>query len=278
MLVFSRSSRIKWSLLGGLLTCVMACASERSKWQTAWLTAPYTDEEIIELYHQADTVISRNDSVLIVNTRRDTVIVETGIFTYLQYGYPLATPYALIALTRQAEAAERAADQAEAVRCYQAVVNYFNYQWLVRKSGFEHGGFSDLNDLLAHNVNVRILVSNAYEKLGRLSEALAVLAPYLANVEAEGSKIQQRYVELCVKRYGKAATRQALDRSGQTVYKAAYPDVPEQDYWCVMVFGAPLSVADFNTETLTAPAAQQLVYQQPYYALVGPARHKKSGR
>nr|GFD54188.1 hypothetical protein [Tanacetum cinerariifolium] len=98
----------------------------------------------------------------------------------------------------------------------------------------------------------------AYEKLGKLPEAAAVLSQYLANVEAEKSKIQQRYVELCIKQYGKAATRYALDASGRTMHHTA-DKTPEKDCWCVTVFGAPMSVADFNTDTLTTQATQQLV-------------------
>jgi hypothetical protein len=254
-------------LLASLLFLTAACAKQQSQLQTAALTPPYTDEEIIDLYHKADTIIRRNDSLLIVNTRRDTVIIETGIFPYLQYDYPLNTPYAPLALTRQAMTAEKNGNQAEAARYYQTVADYFQYQWLTRKDGFENGGFSDMNDLLAHNVNVRLLASNAYEKLGKLPEAAAVLSQYMANVEAEDSKIQQRYVELCIKRYGKAATRRALDTSGRTIRHAA-DEAPEKDYWCITLFGAPMSVVDFNTDTLTTQAVQQLVWQQPYYKLV----------
>lgn len=255
------------NLLVSLLFLTAACAKQRSQLQTATFTRPYTEEDIIALYHKADTIIRHNDSLLIVNTRRDTVIVETGIFPYLQYGYPLDTPYAPVALTRQAMAAEKIGDQAEALRCYQAVADYFQYQWLTRKDGFQNGGFSDMNDLLAYNVNVRLLASNAYEKLGKLPEATAVLSQYLANSEAEDSKIQQRYVGLCIKQYGKAATRNALDTSGHTI-RHATDEASEKDRWCVTLFGAPMSVADFNTDTLTTQAAQQLVWQQPYYKLL----------
>ena len=212
--------------------------------------------------------MERHDSLFIVNNRLDTTVVETGIFTYAKYGYPIETPDELVLAIKQAVQAEEAGNYGQAITKYQSAVSYYQNTWLKRKEGFENGGFSDLNDYYAFNVNVAVLVSYAFEKLRRLPEARAALSPFLANVEAEQSKIQLRYVQLCIQQYGTAATKQALAICGKTVHRIPSEYSPEGDRWRVVVFGANLGVADFNTDTLSAQQAQALVQQQPFYVLV----------
>jgi hypothetical protein len=220
-----------------------------------------------KLYYFADTSFTRHDSLFIVNTKLDTTVVETGIFTYPQHSFPVCTPQELVALIRQGVRAETNGKPDQATSYYQEAVSFYQNDWLKRKAGFENGGFSDLNDYFAANVNIVILVSHAFEKLGRLPEACAALAPFLANVEAEDSKIQLRYIQLCIQQYGKAATKKALDTAGRTAHRL--PDAPsENDRWRVDVFGAALGVDDFNTTSLSPNQAQALVQKQPFYALV----------
>jgi hypothetical protein len=165
--------------------------------------------------------------------------------------------------------AEKAREFPQATNYYQASIDFYQDDWTKRKSGFENGGFSDLNDYYAANANAAILVSYAFEKLGRLPEARTALVPYLANVEAERSKIQLRYIQLCIQQFGKAATRQALDASGKTVRRLPPAEAsPEIDYWQVKVFGAELSVEGFNMTSLSPSEAQAIIWRQPFYALV----------
>jgi hypothetical protein len=59
--------------------------------------------ELLEtLYYQCDTIIRTGDTLKIVNSKLDTTIIETGIFTFLQYDYPLTTPHKLINLSKTA--------------------------------------------------------------------------------------------------------------------------------------------------------------------------------
>jgi hypothetical protein len=227
-----------------------------------------TCSELEKPYYFADTSFTRHDSLFIVNNRLDTTVIETGIFTYTKYGYPIETPDELVLAIKQAIRAEESGNYGQAITKYHSAVSYYQNTWLKRKEGFENGGFSDLNDYYSFNVNVAVLVSYAFEKLGRLPEARAALSPFLANVEAEQSKIQLRYVQLCIRQYGKAATKQALDACGKTVHRSPSEDSPEGDRWRVVVFGATLGVADFNTDTLSQQQAQAIVHQQPYYTLV----------
>ncbi|MCC2548090.1 hypothetical protein LJY25_16695 [Hymenobacter sp. BT175] len=244
--------------------CLAACTSTESKPQFPECSNCGSLET---LYYLADTVIKRNDSVLVVNSRLDTTVVETGIFTYLQYSFPVNTPAELVRLNRQGILADKAGDQSTAVNCYQAAINFYQNDWLQRKSGFENGGFSDANDYFAANVNVTLLVSHAYDRLGRLTEARTVLAPFLANVEADNSRIQLRYVELCRRQYGREATRQALEASSQTLHRL--PDQsPESDQWRVTVFGAALGLPVFTSDTLSPTRVRAIIRKQPFYALV----------
>lgn len=221
-----------------------------------------------KLYYFADTVIRRNNTVFVVNNRLDTTVVETGIFTYLQESFPVCTPDKLISLLKHGIQAESDENQAQATSYYRAAVSFYQNDWLKRKSGFENGGFSDLNDYYAANDNISILVSYAFERLGRLPEAISTLAPFLANSETDHTAIQLRYIQLCIKRYGKAATKKALDASGKTVYL-----LPDDIHWRVRVFGADVGV-DFCTspryasDSLSQREAQCFIQQQPYYALV----------
>lgn len=235
-------------------------------------TNPYTDEELLAMYHRADTIMRRNDTLIIVNARQNSLIVETGIFTYLQYGYPLSTSYQPIRLTKEAMAAEKAGDSTAAKQKYEAVLNYFQNVWLKRKKRFPEDSFSDMNDLLEHNINVRLLASYAYEKLGNLPEASAVLTRYLANSEADHSKITQRYMELCIKQYGKAATKQELDSSSHTLSRSGKGQF-EEGHWQITVFGAAVGVSTYNSNELyikkfTPQEAQKIVRRQPFYTLV----------
>lgn len=251
-----------------LLAAVSVAACSPAAESAPDLVEEYDHDKLAALYYEADTVITRNDSVLVVNSQMDTTIVDTGIFTYLQYDYALNTPAGLVRPIRQARQAESNGDAARARRHYQDAIRFYQAEWLQQKTGFENGGFSDLNDYYAAQVNVALLASYAFEKLGRLPEALAALAPFLANVEAEKTRIQLRYIRLCIRHHGKAATRRALDASGPSVHRRGSEDAPEAYWWCVVVFGANLGVADFNTEALSAEQAQQLVEKQPYYTLV----------
>lgn len=207
-----------------------------------------------KLYYFADTIIERNDSVIVINRRLDTTVVETGIFTCLQTSYPVVTPAALVTAVKQAVVAEQAHDAAAAAQSYQTAINFYQNVWLTRREGFENGGFSDLNDYYAANVNVSILASYALEKQGRLSEARAALAPFMANVEAENTRIQERYIQLCIRQYGKAATKKALDASGKTVHRLPNQS-PESDRWRVKVFEADLGMDDYDTDALSPQEA-----------------------
>lgn len=220
-----------------------------------------------KLYYFADTVIRRNDTVFVVNNRLDTTVVETGIFTYMRSSYPVMTPNYLTNLIKQAIQAEKTGNSPLATKHYQAVVSFYQDDWTQRKGGFENGGFSDLNDYYQSNVNVTTLVSYAYERLGRLPEAIQVLAPFLANAETDHTKIHLRFIELCVRHYGRAATKRVLDECGRTVNRLADAP-PEADCWRVSVFGGQIEVASFDRETLTPAEAQQLVWEQDFYKLV----------
>ena len=222
------------------------------------------------LYYFADTTFTRHDSLFIVNNRLDTTVVETGIFTYPQHSFPVCTPSYLVKLIRQGVQAETDNKPDQAINYYRKAISFYQDDWLKRKAGFENGGFSDLNDYYAANVNVTILISYAFEKLRRLPEALSTIAPFLANSETEHSKIQLRYIELCIQRYGRAATKKALDASGETAHRAQSESVYSD--WTVSVFGANLGVGfctdHYASDSLSQLEAQCFIREQPFHALV----------
>ena len=139
-----------------------------------------------KFYYFADTVFTRHDSVFVVNKRMHQTVVETGLFAYLPYGYPIQTPDELIRLMKAAARAENAGNVAQAMRHYKDAVSFYQQSWLTRKGGFENGGFSDLNEFLAYHVNVSLLASfAAREFCGGCGQGGNTKTPHLGTAESQ---------------------------------------------------------------------------------------------
>ena len=61
-----------------------------------------TGDDYVDLYHHYDSLVRSIDTVMIFNSKFDTIIIETGIFTYMQNDYPLSIPPDLISLGKEA--------------------------------------------------------------------------------------------------------------------------------------------------------------------------------
>ena len=153
----------------------------------------FADYDLLEtLYHQHDTLIRYNDTVKIINTRLDTIVIETGIFTYLQYDFPLTIPYRLIVLSRKAISLKKQGKEAEASVFFKKVIDFYQYE---RPHYFKY--ISDMKEYSQFEINTAILCSYAYENLQDHEAAIKILEPLLANTEARNSRIQERYIQLC---------------------------------------------------------------------------------
>lgn len=214
------------------------------------------------LYYQCDTVIRSVDTLKIVNSKLDTTIIETGIFTFLQYDYPLTTPNKLIALTKTAIQFDKQGQKEKAEEFYKSIVNFY-----LNERPEQLKSFSDMNDYLQYEVNSAILCSYAFEKLGDKENAIKTLQPFLANVEAWNSKIHERYIQLCIDKFGIDKVRAELNNCGKTI-KLKKQDSPEKDDWVVYVFGADIGVGKaWETDQISPSKADSLVRQMDFYKL-----------
>lgn len=154
----------------------------------------FADYDLLEtLYHQQDTLIRYADTVKIINSKLDTTIIETGIFTYLQYDYPLAIPYKLIVLSRKAYNLKKQGKEATANVFFKKVIDFYQKE---RLQYFRY--ISGMKEYQQFEVNSAILCSYAYENIGDPENAIKILEPLLASSEARNSRIHERYIQLRV--------------------------------------------------------------------------------
>lgn len=215
------------------------------------------------LYHQCDTVIETEDTIKIVNSKLDTTVIETGIFTFLQYDYPLTTPHKLIDLSKTAIQFDNQGQKEKAEEFYNDMVDFY-----INERPQQLKGFSDMNSYLQYEVNSAILCSYAYEKIGDKENSLKTLQPFLANVEAWNSKIHKRYIQLCIDKLGIDKVRIELNNCGKTV-QLKKQDAPEKDDWVVNVFGADIGVGKaWETDNISVYKADSLFRQLDFYKLI----------
>jgi hypothetical protein len=220
--------------------------------------------ELLEtLYYQCDTIIRTGDTLKIVNSKLDTTIIETGIFTFLQYDYPLTTPHKLINLSKTAVQFDNFGQKEKADKFYKNIVDFY-----LKERPERLKGFSDMNGYLQYEVNSAILCSYAYQRLGYIEKSIKTLQPFLANVEAWNSKIHEKYIQLCIEKFGIDKVRAELSNCGKTILLKKQ-DAPEKDDWVVNVFGADIGVGKaWENDHITSLKADSLVKQMDFYKLI----------
>jgi tetratricopeptide (TPR) repeat protein len=190
--------------------------------------------KVVALYYEADTVIRKNDTLRIINSKYDTTIIETGIFTYLKYYYPTLGPDTVFSLTRKAIALEHLGELAKSREYYRKVVEFYE--------GNKPPRFSDTNDYLVYHMDTSIIYSYAYEKLGDLDKAIHVLRPFLANSETYGSEIHQRFIEVCIKKFGAIRVKEEIEKYAPVVHRTDLP--VEYEQWAIRIFDADLGLGN----------------------------------
>lgn len=241
---------------------VISCKQETTKNISINKNIDYYDQLEI-LYHQCDTVIETTDTIKVVNSKLDTTIAETGVFTYLQYDYPLTTPQELINLSKAAIKYSKQGQKEKATALFKNIVDFY-----LKERPKQLKGFSDMNCYLQYEVNSAILCSYAYESLGDKENAIKTLQPFLANVEAWNSKIHVRYIQLCVDKYGIDKVKEELKNCGKSI-KLKKQDSPEIDDWVISVFGAEVGVGKTcETNQISATQADNIVRQLDFYKLI----------
>ena len=211
-------------------------------------------------YHYVDTVIRYPNEVIIKSTKLDTIIREEGIFTFLKYDFVLNTPDELVECLRRAINFEKASNKRSSKLEYLKIIDIYD-----RLSKEKYLG--DTNGYLEYKINTSIICSNAYEKLGELDKSIAVLEPYMANSEVYGSKILERFIKLCIKKYGIEQVKQELDGCGRTVKYLERPS--SYDNWIVEVFGAEIGIHHgIGKDSISTKEASRIVKRMPIYSLI----------
>lgn len=215
------------------------------------------------LYYQSDTIIRKIDTLIIVNSIFDTTIIETGIFTFLQFDYPLTTPKKIIDFTKSAIQFDKLGQKEKVIELNKKIIDFY-----LKKRPEELDGFSCMNQYMQYEVNSAILCSYAYEKLEDKENAIKILQPYLANGEALSSKIHVRYIQLCVDKFGMNKVKVELKNCGNTLtFKKQ--DSPVIDDWVVNVFGADIGVGHtFDIDQMSTSQADSLIREMDFYKLI----------
>lgn len=215
------------------------------------------------LYYQSDTIIRRKDTLIIVNSRFDTTVMEIGIFTYLQFDYPLTTSKKLIYFTKSAIQFDKLGQKEKAIEFYKKTIDFY-----FKRRPEELEGFSCMNQYMQYEVNSAILCSYAYEKLEDKENAIKILQPYLANGEALTSKIHVRYIELCIDKFGMNKVKAEL-KNCVTTLSFKKQDSPVIEDWVVNVFGANIGVRHtFNKEQMSISQADSVIKEMDFYKLI----------
>jgi hypothetical protein len=208
-----------------------------------------------------DTIISKSDTLIGITTK-DTVYKETGIFSYLVYNFPSYLPEKLVDYARKACQFEKVGDRKSAKVYFEKIIDYKRTN---RQEDLKYE--DDMNFIYQYDDNTSILYSYAYEKLDKLDSAIGILKPLLKNPEVWGCKIQERYVQLCIKKYGKARVKHELDNCGMTIQL-----LNDGGYygssWIVKIFGANVGFYTYFDDPHTPKQAQHSVNKSRYYKLV----------
>lgn len=167
-----------------LLSLIIGCQGQREKSEEA-----QDIKDIPELlYYQCDTVIRKADSMILVNKRFDTTIIETGIFADLRYDFELSIDREFTNFIRQADTYKAKGSSEEAKQYFKKGLSYYHNERIKVLMAY-----SDLNMIRDYEESASILCSYIHENLGHADSAIIVLEPYLQTQELYGARTLERY-------------------------------------------------------------------------------------
>lgn len=236
------------------------CRPDKSsiKPETKYITGYQDTAELLFRKSYIDSIVRTTDEVFLYNSFLDTIIHEKGIFTYLHINYPLYTNEELVSDLKKAIELEEQGQYSESKSMYQAVV--LRYDELINSV---YRG--DSNGYWCTMINSSLICSFAYEKLERFDKALNVLRPHIANPETYGSKIIQRFFELCVSKYGRDRVEKELLKAPRTL---AYIDSTYYKFWSVEIFDAHLDLNIYDKLTPSLSDVENLIEEKGWYEFI----------
>ena len=240
------------------LTILSGCSKENDK---ALVHSIDTDIDFSEYWftqEYVDTVIEFPNERYIHFTKSDSVIYEEGIFTFMHADFEFWTDDVLVENLRKAINFEKAGNNRLANKVYNTIIEKF-YSLNKRKWR------GDSNGYWRHMTNTSIICSYAFERTNKLNEAITVLEPYLYTPERYGSKIIERYIKLCIQKYGLLSVRNELNNASNSL---KYVDSTYYKFWGVKVFEAYLDLGILSSDNITRGRADTIVKRMEVYNLV----------
>lgn len=248
-----------------LLSALCACQSVKHEMRTAIAADTAYGEDLY--WGPIDSVVRKTDTITIYNSRMDTVITEVGIFSYLCHDYRITAslPDSVYHPVKMAIYYKALGNHTRAKKYHKIVLDYYHNHWPTSTHGYM---WSDLGAVYAHKVNTSILISYSLEELGFLDESIVVLKPYLANYETWGTKIHQRFIEQCIKKYGIEQVRKEVSTCPNTL-KLQKGTATTLDKWMVTVYGADIRLTKtWLGDRFTPHQADSLLRLMDFYELL----------
>lgn len=212
------------------------------------------------LYYEADSMVNRNDSVFLYNSKLDTVVTETGIFTQLRYDYLMIAPWDPYFYTKEAIQLEDVGEVLKAKSLFQKVIKYHQIE-------MPRTEYSCANDYHTANIHSAMLASYAYEKIGKPDSAIIVLKPWLANYDASDTGIQERYVQLLINQASLQVVRDSFMNAAHSLKKHIITANPRNIMWTLSIFDAPIMVGNGEEYLSTEDATHDLL-TKPFCYLI----------
>lgn len=212
------------------------------------------------LYYEADSLVRSHDTTYLYNSKLDTILIETGIFSKLRYDYPMCAPWEPAMDTKAAIKYEADGEILNAKEHYMKVIEYHEIEMPLV-------AYSCANDYHTSHIHTAMLASYAYEKIGQPDSAINVLKPWLANHDVNDADIQVRFIELCINRYGLATVKSNFENAATTLQKKIIHVNPRNLMWTVSIFGAPIMVGN-GEEFLSSEDAMYDLMTKPFCYLI----------
>jgi hypothetical protein len=196
--------------------------------------------DLTDLYNVNVTIIRKPDTIMTISHQFDTTIIETGIFSYLQFDFPrLSMLDRFTDISRMAIEAENSGDTVRSRELHDSSIYFYHNQRLIDKEFF-----SDLQSNHMYNSSASILCSYAYERTGDLDSAIEVLKPHMTTNHSRYSRIHLRFFQLCEKKYGPEKVKDQIVNAYRTLNSkdSKLSELASHDKWRVKILGANIGI------------------------------------
>lgn len=224
------------------------------------------NESYDTLYYQCDSIITIDETRKIYNSFYDTIVIESGIFSFLTYNYEQGYCQDAIALTRTALEYETIGQTKKAKEKYQQIIEHYIAE---QTSDTERIDFSDCDLFTEYKINSALLCSNAYYKIGDIDKAIEILSPAISYNQNSFCRIHFKYIQLCIIKYGKKKVAQEINNCAKTIlYKK---ENSCNNGWIITIFGTDMSLNGdklYKDSNLTPNKVTELLKHEEFSRLI----------